>query len=57
MRLLSYSVCLVAASALVQAAQSPFFYSDQSNSKYAKTGKMVQEGHTGVAAMHAVLLK
>jgi hypothetical protein len=42
--------------------QSPFYYSDSQVDdvnilKYQKTGKMEQIGRTGVAAMHAVLLK
>lgn len=50
---------------LVRAAgeQSPFYYDDAAEIndvnilKYQKTGKMEQIGRTGVAAMHAVLLK
>lgn len=40
-------------------AQSPFFDQEQHllNAKYQKSGKMEQKGRTGVAAMHAVLLK
>jgi hypothetical protein len=42
---------------LVQ-AQSPFYYSfNNSTTDYEFTGKMEQKGRTGVAAMHAVLLK
>lgn len=43
---------------LVQ-AQSPFYYSfdNSTTSDYEFTGKMEQNGRTGVAAMHAVLLK
>jgi hypothetical protein len=39
---------------------SPFFYQDYEksfHSEHAKQGKMIQQGRTGVAAMHAVLLK
>lgn len=39
-------------------SQSPFFYQDESSQiQYQKSGKMEQIGRTGVAAMHAVLLK
>lgn len=40
-------------------ADSPFLWSDSQKviSPYAKSGKMEQIGTTGVAAMHAVLLK
>lgn len=40
-------------------SQSPFFDQEQQtiNVKYQKSGKMEQKGRTGVAAMHAVLLK
>lgn len=38
---------------------SPFHWGDDQNviSPFAKSGKMEQIGRTGVAAMHAVLLK
>ena len=42
-------------------AQSPFFYGqlplNADMEKYKTSGKMEQIGRTGVAAMHAVLLK
>jgi hypothetical protein len=44
----------------VIAQQSPFYYQDEQDnyqSKYKISGKMEQIGKTGVAAMHAVLLK
>ena len=39
--------------------QSPFYYhgNQEPVSEYAISGKMEQIGRTGVAAMHAVLLK
>lgn len=47
--------------ATIQAQEntSPFHWSQSQQfvSQYAKTGKMEQKGRTGVAAMHAVLLK
>jgi hypothetical protein len=45
---------------LAKAQQSPFYYQDDQDnyqSKYKISGKMEQIGRTGVAAMHAVLLK
>lgn len=43
-----------------QAQDSPFAWTSSSQqviSPFAKAGKMEQRGRTGVAAMHAVLLK
>lgn len=54
---LQLAISAVLASVLVQ-AQSPFYYSfSNTTSEYEETGKMEQIGRTGVAAMHAVLLK
>lgn len=47
-------------SAVADTDTSPFFYQDYEksfHSEHAKQGKMIQKGRTGVAAMHAVLLK
>jgi hypothetical protein len=53
---------LAAALAVSVAAQSsPFYWQDEqldySRESYLETGKMDQIGRTGVAAMHAVLLR
>lgn len=55
---LQIAISTVFAFWLVQ-AQSPFYYSfdNSTTSDYEFTGKMEQNGRTGVAAMHAVLLK
>ncbi|KAK4520533.1 lumenal Hsp70 protein [Mucor velutinosus] len=59
---LSIFLCIAAYHQLavsVAAQSSPFYYQDYEtsyHSEYAKQGKMVQQGRTGVAAMHAVLL-
>lgn len=47
--------------ASVAAQNSPFYWQDEqpdySRESYHQTGKMEQIGRTGVAAMHAVLLR
>lgn len=57
-----FSFLSIAAAIHCIAAQqnaSPFNWGDEQNviSPFAKSGKMEQIGRTGVAAMHAVLLK
>lgn len=60
---LSVFLCVAACHPLavsVAAQASPFYYQDYEtsfHSAHAKQGSMVQQGRTGVAAMHAVLLK
>ncbi|KAI8064493.1 glyoxal oxidase N-terminus-domain-containing protein [Gongronella butleri] len=53
MRTLLLSLAALATMALAQ--DSPFA-SQQAYSPFAKTGRMVQKGRTGVAAMHSVML-
>jgi hypothetical protein len=52
--------CLISSVAAQQQNEdSPFHWPDNQNiiSPFAKSGKMEQLGRTGVAAMHATLLK
>lgn len=50
---------LLVSSVTAQNDDSPFHWPDSQNiiSPFAKSGKMEQIGRTGVAAMHATLLK
>lgn len=56
---LFYSLAFLANLYSTQAQDSPFSWTStqQVISPFAKAGKMEQRGRTGVAAMHAVLLK
>jgi hypothetical protein len=53
------AVSYLLGSVTAQKNNSPFHWSDSQNviSPFAKSGKMEAIGRTGVAAMHAVLLK
>lgn len=53
------AVSYLLGSVTAQKNNSPFHWSDSQNviSPFAKSGKMEVIGRTGVAAMHAVLLK
>lgn len=56
----SITLLLLAGLTNVVNSQSPFYYQandHEYHSTYSTTGKMEQIGRTGVAAMHAVLLK
>jgi hypothetical protein len=61
--MLSVQLLLVAAAALTlpaSAENAPFYWQDAGQdylSSYIKSGKMEQLGRTGVAAMHAVLIR
>jgi hypothetical protein len=59
MKPLSFISIVGAIACTVSAQNSPFYWPEDQKviSPFAKTGKMEQIGRTGVAAMHAVLLK